>query len=132
MTALSDALAATQARAVAALAKRYVGGTLGEDDTPEEVLRRIGLADPTDTAHLIAAWDFLRESGAEPPTETAPAREAPDQQPASDKQWTFLRKLADEKGATAPDGPLSKAQASEAIDELQAGTYDPDKWTVPF
>jgi len=132
VTALSDALAATQARAVAALAKRYVGGTLGEDETPEAVLGRIGLNDPTDTAHLIAAWDFLRESGATPPAEVATHETTAKVEPASDKQWDYLRKLADEKGTTAPDGPLTKAQASEAISQLQAGTYDPDKWTVPF
>lgn len=126
MTALSDALAATQARAVAALAKRYVGGTLGEDQTPEGVLAGIGLSDPTDTAHLIAAWDFLRESGAEPPAEAKPASE-PKIEQASDAQWRFIRDLADRNGTTAPD-----KSASKVIEQLQAGTYNPDEWTVPF
>lgn len=31
-----------------------------------------------------------------------------------------------------PDGPLSKTQASEIIDSLQNGSYEPDTWTVPF
>jgi hypothetical protein len=131
VTVLADALTAAQARAVAALAKRYVGGTLAEDETPEQVLRSIGLADPTDTAHLIAAWDFLRDSGADAPAEQAPQADVPPE-PASDKQWQYLRDLATEKGMTPPDPPLTKAGASKVIQELQAGTYDPDKWAVPF
>jgi hypothetical protein len=131
MTVLSDALTAAQARAVAALAKRYVGGTLAEDETPEQVLRGIGLADPTDTAHLIAAWDFLRDSGVDAPAEQAPRAEAPPE-PASDAQWSFIRDLCKQKSCPLPDEPLTKVQASDAISELQAGTYDPVKWRVPF
>jgi hypothetical protein len=131
MTVLSDALTAAQARAVAALAKRYVGGTLAEDETPEQVLRGIGLADPTDTAHLIAAWDFLRDSGVDAPTEQAPRAEAP-AEPASEKQWEFISDLCKQKSAPLPHEPLTKVQASEIIGDLQAGTYDSDKWAVPF
>lgn len=131
MSALSDALSATQARAVAALAKRYVGGTLGEDQTPEAVLASIGLADPTDTAHLIAAWDFLRESGAEAPAEQKPAPK-PQEKPASDAQWARIRRDCDNARTVAPDGPLTMTQASEIIQSLEAGTYDSDKWTAPF
>jgi hypothetical protein len=131
MTVLSDALTAAQARAVAALAKRYVGGTLAEDETPEQVLRGLGLADPTDTAHLIAAWDFLRDSGVDAPTEQAP-RTASQPETASDAQWAFISDLCEQKRAPLPEPPLTKVQASEVIGELQAGTYDPDKWAVPF
>jgi hypothetical protein len=131
MTVLSDALTAAQARAVAALAKRYVGGTLAEDETPEQVLRSLGLADPTDTAHLIAAWDVLRDSGVDAPTEQAPRAETPPD-PASDAQWSFIGDLCGQKLVPPPEPPLTKVQASEVIGELQAGTYDPDKWSVPF
>jgi hypothetical protein len=131
MTVLSDALTAAQARAVAALAKRYVGGTLAEDETPEQVLRSLGLADPTDTAHLIAAWDFLRDSGVDAPTEQAPRTEAPPEE-ATPGQWSFIHDLCKRKSLAPPDPPLTKVQASDAIGELQAGTYDPDKWAVPF
>jgi hypothetical protein len=51
---------------------------------------------------------------------------------ASDKQMAYIASLSDSKGVVAPDGPLTKVQASEVIDSLQNGSYDPDKWTVPF
>lgn len=53
-------------------------------------------------------------------------------EPATEKQLAFISDLAYQKNVDAPDGPLSKAQASEVIDALQKGTYEPDKWTVPF
>jgi len=53
-------------------------------------------------------------------------------QSVTDKQLAFIDRLCDEKQVIRPDGPLSKAQASEIIDSLQAGTYDPGKWSVPF
>lgn len=126
MTALSDALAATQARAVAALAKRYVGGTLGEDETPETILAAVGLNDPTDTAHLIAAWDFLRESGAEPPSEAKPAANRNGDEPASEAQVKLIAKLCDERTIPHPIGELTKVQAHEIIDAIKAGTYQPE------
>lgn len=132
MSALSDYLEASRASVVKALGKRYMAGTLGEDQTPEGVLASVGLNDPTDTAYQIAAWDFLKESGAEPPEEAKPARDAPDQQPATDKQLAFIAKLADGKGVVGPELPLSKERASECIEQLQNGSYDPDKWNPPF
>jgi len=55
--------------------------------------------------------------------------------PASDKQLRYMAKLLDEKHidvSAHPDGPFTKEQASEIIDALQAGTYDPAKYRVPF
>jgi hypothetical protein len=51
---------------------------------------------------------------------------------ASQRQLDFLAKLANEKGVIAPDGPLTKARAHDAIDALKAGTYNADEWTAPF
>ncbi len=48
MTALADALTAAQSRAVAALGKQYVGGTMDEDAV-RIALDSVGLSDPADT-----------------------------------------------------------------------------------
>jgi hypothetical protein len=128
VTALTDALEAAQRRAVTSLAKQYVGGALGEDAV-RIALDTIGLTDPADTNRWIAALDILRETGADLPRENG-ARKL--DEPASDAQWTLIRRLADERTQVAPEGPLTKVQASEIINELKAGTYDPTKYAVPF
>jgi hypothetical protein len=130
VTALSDALTATQARAVAALAKQYVGGVFNAEQVCAE-LESMGIRDAVDAGYWLNALGIIREAGGEAPAEQKP-REAKPSEPASDKQWSFLRKLADEKGTTAPEGPLTKEQASTIIEQLQAGTYNADEWTVPF
>ncbi len=138
MSALSDALEASQAKAVAALGKAYVR----RDDEPDDelfagLLHKIGLDDDVAIQFLLAAWAVLREEKAAPPGEqAAPDMYAPGgsrySPPASDAQWSLLRKLADAKGTTAPPGPLSKAEASTIIDALQKGTYKPDDYERPF
>jgi hypothetical protein len=128
VSALADALAASQSRAVAALAKQYVGGTIDRDDV-EASLGLIGLTDETDTQRWIAALDIIRQMGAELPRENGKPKQ---DDPASEAQWTLIRRLADERTLTAPEPPLTKAQASEIINELKAGTYDPSKYVVPF
>ena len=127
MTALSDALVASQARVVSALAKAYVGGAIDRDDVIEALIA-VGLRDAVDTEQWLAALDLIREHGGTAPGEQ-PAKV---EEPASEAQWKFLRQLADEKGMVAPDGPLTKAQASQAISALQHGSYRADEWTVPF
>lgn len=127
MTALSDALDAAQRRSLAALQKAYHAGQL-DAETCVTKLNACGITDPVDIGLLVANLDVLREHGAELPAEPKPTTD----EPASDKQLAYIAKLCDEKGVVAPDPPLSKAQASEIIDQLQAGSYDPDKWTVPF
>ena len=58
---------------------------------------------------------------------------APGSEPATDKQTAYIQRLCDEKQQVHPDGPLTTAQASDIIDSLHAGTYDPKKWVeVPF
>ena len=129
MSALTDALEAAQRRAVTSLAKQYVGGALDEDAV-RIALDTIGLTDPADTNRWIAALDILRETGAELPRENG-AKQKVDEL-ASEAQWTLIRRLADERTQVAPEGPLTKVQASEIINELKAGTYDPTKYAVPF
>jgi hypothetical protein len=131
VTALDDALAAAQSRAIAALGKRYVRAAEPQDDeTVQAEFYAIGFTDERGIAFLLSAWKILREQGEQAPGEQEPKTAEPE--PASDAQWKFIRDLADRKGAVAPEGPLTKAQAHEIIESLQAGTYDPDKWTVPF
>lgn len=127
VTALSEALAAAQRASLAALQKAYVNAGMDEEAFAAAAVE-CGIRDSVDLDLLIANLDVLREYGVDLPAvpQTAPAEEA------SDRQWNFIRQLADEKGTVAPVGPLTKAQASEVIDSLQAGTYDPDKWKVPF
>jgi len=51
--------------------------------------------------------------------------------PATDAQMSLVRRLAKEAGVEAPES-LTKPQASQVIEELKAGTFDPAAWTVPF
>jgi hypothetical protein len=126
MTALSDALAAAQARALAALAKEYVA-----NGDPEKVttgmLDAMGLTDRVEQAQWFVCLQVMRSSGAQPPSEQAPSRNgAPE--PASERQWSLIRNLCDERQMTAPEGPLTKQQAHEVIDSLKQGNYDPNRW----
>jgi len=133
MSALAEALAAAQARAVAALAKQYVGGAI-DADTVRADLESVGLTDDVDTARLLAAWDILKSAGASAPSEQRPANgdaPKPDDK-ATDAQLALIAKLVAEKKAAPPDLPITKAAAHEIIDSLKKGTYDADKWSVPF
>lgn len=128
MTPLSDALTAAQQRALSALGKAYVGGQV-EREAYIESLKACGVTDPVDLAYLLASLDVLREWGAPVPAETNGKPE----EPMSDKQRGFIDQLVREKNVTAPDlDGLTKAKASDLINELQAGTYDPQKWQIPF
>ena len=132
MSALADALAAAQARVVAALAKQYVGGAI-DDETVRADLESVGLTDEVDTARLLAAWVILRATGQTPPAEATPQTDhKPKDETATDAQLAYIAKLVKDAAVPAPDLPLSKAQASEVIETIKAGTYDPVKWSVPF
>jgi len=129
---LSDALTTAQRRALAALEKAYVAGQV-EAETMTASLEACGITDPIDLAFLLSSLDVLREWGVAAPTMSERvAREDASQQPASDKQRDYIAKLCEEKQLERPDEPLSKAEASEIIDAIQKGTYDPAKWRVPF
>lgn len=131
MTALSDALATAQARAVAALAKQYVAGVMDRDAVTLALIAA-GLSDPVDTEAWFACLDTIREAGATLPGEAKAANGKPDDEKASDRQLAFIAKLVKEKGLTGPDLPLTKEQAHEVINAIQAGSYDAAKWAVPF
>jgi hypothetical protein len=69
--------------------------------------------------------------GSSAPAEQAAKRNGEPEQ-ATDAQWKYLRTLADERKMTAPAVPLTKEQASTVIEQLKAGSYDPDAWAVQF
>lgn len=132
MTALSDALAAAQARGISTLGKVYVRGTV-ERDAVIEQMDAMGCSDVTDRDALLAAWDVLRDYGAALPAERTNGTAAkPEDEKATDAQLKLIRKLCDERAVPYPGEPITKAQAHEIIDTLKAGTYDADKWSVPF
>ena len=126
MTPLSDALTAQQ-RALNALGKAYVGGQV-EQVQYVESLKACGITDPVDIAYLLASLDVLREWGAPVPESNG----APKDEPATDKQLGYIADLLTKAKLEGPDLPLTKVQAGEIINELQAGKYDPAKWKVPF
>ncbi len=133
MSALGQALEASQAKAVAALGKAYVRREeQPDDDLFRGLLVKIGLDDDTAITFLLAAWSVLREEKAQPPGEQAPSSVGLGNDPATEAQWNLIRKLADDKGTTAPAGPITKATAHIVIDKLKSGTYKADDYEVPF
>lgn len=132
MTALSDALTAAQRSALAALEKAYVAGAL-ESEAMVAALESVGISDPVDTAFLLAALDVLKEWGVSAPTMSERVARENGAEKMSAKQRDYLTKLAAEKGVHLRPGfeGLSKQQASDAISELQGGTYDQQQ-DVPF
>jgi hypothetical protein len=138
VSALAEALAAAQRRALAALQKSYVHSPLTPEELDAEkervraVLDAIGCTDTVEQGQLFAALDVIRATGAALPSEPTNGGEPKPPEPASGAQLAFIAKLVKETKATPPDLPVTKAQAHEIIDTLQAGTYDAAKWTVPF
>lgn len=130
VSALAEALLAAQRSALTTLERQYVAGNI---EVPQfsEWLDAMGCGDIIEQAQLLAALNALKQYGTALPT-TNGTKPATENEPASDAQWTLLRRLADERGEVAPDGPLTKTQASEAISALKAGTYNSDAYTVPF
>lgn len=135
MTPLSDALTAAQRRALAALEKAYVAGAFEDEGEAGlmEQLERIGLTDPIDAAYLRECLDVLRVWGAPVPAENG-TKPDPAAEKISPRQRGFIEQLCREKNLAEPDDIelLTKAQAHECINDLQAGNYDPKKWAVPF
>lgn len=127
MNALSDALAVAQARTVQTLSRQFLASQI-DGESLTAALDGIGLTDRIEQAQLIECLTALREAGASLGNGTA----AKPDEPASKAQLDYIARLADEKGYTAPEGPLTKPQASEIIDRLQKGTYTPDDNGVPF
>jgi hypothetical protein len=132
VTALDDALAAAQSKAIAALGKRYVrSAEPPEDEAVRSEFAAVGFNDELGVSFLLAAWKILREQGEQAPDAQEPRRDTKPE-PATEPQLKFIRKLCDEKQVPYPDEPLSKANAHEVIESLRAGTYDAEKWQVPF
>lgn len=139
MTALAEALVAAQRRAVQVLEKAYVAGSVDPDELIAQ-LCLIGLTDAVDTAALIASLNVLREHGGPLPAAAvgngAAAPKPPE--PATDKQRVGIRtrmttKYPDaEVHALASEPTLTKDLASEIITALDAGTFELDKYRVPF
>lgn len=131
MSALADALVAAQRRALSAMEKQYAAGKIDSDEA-RMVMEVIGTTDAVDQDRLLASLNAIRLYGATVPSEPTPNGEPKKPEPASDAQLAFIARLVKEKKAQPPDTPLTKAEAHEIIDTLQAGTYDAAKWTVPF
>jgi len=125
MSALSESLEAHQKGAVKAIAKALRAAAMGDDEAKER-LARIGLTDAVDTSHWLAAIEIERELGAAEPVASRAA--ATEERPASDAQWNRIRRDCKTAGVEVPQGPLTMRQASETIEALAAGTYEP----VPF
>jgi hypothetical protein len=128
--ALTDALRASQAKAVAALGKAYIR----RDDEPDDelfraLLLKIGLDDEVAIGFLLQGWSVLREYREPAPGEQRPAVA---DEPATQAQLDYMRKLADDAGVVVADRPFTKHRASEAISQLKSGTFNPDEWEVPF
>ena len=136
MTALSEALAAAQRSACTALAKGYVAATELPENAGDSIRSRLndcGLTDKIEQDQWLAALDVLREAGASAPAPEPQSRRAATEEPATDAQWTLLRRVAAEQKVDVPDRPLSKAEASQVIDAMKAGTYRVEDWPpVPF
>jgi hypothetical protein len=133
VSALAEALLAAQRQAVAALSRSWLAAPESDDEYADLLtdLDAIGCTDKIDQAHYIASLRVLKTLGVNAPA-TNGATVPKEDRPASDAQWKLLRRLADERSAPAPDGPLTVEQASKVIEELKAGTYNADAWSIPF
>lgn len=138
MSALAEALVAAQRRALAALQKTYVHSPLTpeeldtEKDRVRQIMDAIGCTDTVEQGQLFAALDVIRATGAALPAEPTNGGEPKPPEPASDAQLARIADLVKRKNVPAPDLPLTKVDASAIISALQAGTYDPSKWSGPF
>ncbi len=121
MSALADALRAAQAQTLAAMQRAYLAAPCDRIDFVEQ-LDAIGCTEKVEQEYLLATLEALRGFGVQGSTQTlAPSRNG-DTEAATDAQWKLLRRLADERGRVAPDGPLTKDEASKAINDLKAGS----------
>lgn len=109
-----------------------------DSDTVKELaaadsLNAIGCTDKVEQEQLFAAWNLLREFGAQAPATTKPAHDWKSDL-ATDAQKSKIRRDCDDKALAYPDfDGLTKGQASEIIEQIAAGSYDAERWqTVPF
>jgi hypothetical protein len=132
VSALAEALLVAQRQAIGALSKAYIAGAFEDDGEAGLIanLDRLGATDAVDQSYLRECLDTLRTWGA--PSPQANGKPDPANEPASDRQTAYIKSLADDRNLIAPDGPLTKEQASKVIEQLKAGTYNPDEWVAPF
>jgi hypothetical protein len=130
VTALDENREASQDAAIKALGKRFVRSF--DEPNPEDYriqLHALGFLDDVGIGFMLCGWAILRQEREQPPA--AAAAKQPDE-PATDRQLAVMRELAEKAGVVIPERPFTKDRASEAISQLKAGTFDPDKWEVPF
>lgn len=140
MSALAEALVAAQRRALASLEKAYVAGKLGEPgegDLLAQKLAECGMTDVIEADYLRSSLDVIREWGASVPVEQNGKREddkATDAQRARIRRdlRDKLKRHPDEIEAVAGEPTLTKAKASDLIEAIVEGRYDPAQWAVPF
>jgi len=132
---LTDALRAAQARAIAALGKRYVTADYSPELDEEMMLylHQMGCADTVEQGQLLTAWKVLRSTGVAAPSESAPKAE-PAEEKASQKQRDYIADLCKQRNLEPPDKdwPLTKETASDLIDDIKSGSYDSAKYQVQF
>ena len=129
MSALTDALVAAQARAIASLERAYVAGVI-EDDKLFDDLTAIGCDDPIERDYLRQCLDTLRAYGTPATTAQNGGRKR-----ATQNQLDYLRDLVSKGNPDAPTewiGYLSKDDASKAIEQIKTGSFDINDWQVPF
>ena len=118
MSALAEALLAAQRSALSAMQRAYLAGSLDDDEGMIEAMNRIGCTDTVEQGQYMFALETMRGLGVQAPaTNGAPTPK--EDRPASDAQWKLIRRLADERGQVAPDGPLTVEQASDVIEKLR-------------
>ena len=136
MSALADALVAAQRRALAAAEKRLVAGQMEPEDF-RDVLVRIGLPEEVDGGYLVAALELIRDYGAAVPGEPRANGEQA-KEPATDAQRARIKRDLDKlhggdaAQSISSEPSLTKAQASTIIDTISKGTFELEKWYVPF
>jgi hypothetical protein len=111
--------------------KQYVAGKLTSEQFSEQ-LTGIGLTDDVDADRLVWALNVIRDYGAALPSEPTNGTRSPETDKATDAQLALIADLVQKHKLTAPDLPLTKADASAIITDMKAGTYDAAKWAVPF
>ena len=130
MTALSDALEAAQRRTLTALQAALAAEKIDAEAFTIQ-LHACGISEVNDTeiGYLATCVAVCSQWGAALPTEP---KNGTQPLPMTDNQRAGILKRCREKQLQPPDEPLTKDQAHEIISSMDAGTYDPAKWRVPF
>jgi hypothetical protein len=85
----------------------------------------------------LNALDLIRQTGAELPRENGGGKQRQDEPATTAQRERIKRDVAklhgeDAAAALASEPTLTKAQASEIISSIVAGTFELDRWAVPF